>query len=280
LNHYLSAAILYLFTYSLSAKFNTEYKELKYLKESLELKVIERTEALNRSNQVLEKQNEEILNQQKEITLINEQLKNKADRLAELDEAKSRFFAGVSHEFRTPLTLILGPLESLSHRTSDDELRKEFGLMIRQANRLLSLVNQLLELSKLQKGMMSLNMQHSNINYFIKTIVASFLSRSQELGVDLSFNEEEQDLILDFDEDKTEKILTNLISNALKFTPPGEKINVAIRLSDDKTFLLLTVRDSGQELKRQNLRRSSIPITRQKPVLSSIMMVQAWVLPW
>jgi len=255
LNHYISAAILYLFTYSLSAKFNTEYKELKHLKESLELKVIERTEALNRSNLMLEQQNEEIRNQQKEITLINEQLKNKADQLAELDEAKSRFFAGVSHEFRTPLTLILGPLENLCHRTNDDELRKEYGLMTRQANRLLSLINQLLELSKLQKGMMSLNMQHDNINYFIKTIIASFLSHSQELRVHLSFSEEAQDFILDFDKDKTEKILTNLISNALKFTPSGGNINVAIKLSNDKAFLLLTVKDSGAGIDEAQLNK-------------------------
>jgi len=255
LNHYLSAAILYVFTYSLSAKFNTEYKELKDLKESLELKVIERTEALNTSNLVLEKQNEEIRDQQKEITLINEQLQNRADQLAELDEAKSRFFAGVSHEFRTPLTLIMGPLENLSHRTHDDELRKEYGLMIRQANRLLSLINQLLELSKLQKGMMSLNMQHGNINYFLKIIIASFLSRSQEQGVELSFNEEERDIILDFDKDKTEKILTNLISNALKFTPSGGKINVTIKLSDDTTFLLLTVKDSGAGIEEAQLKK-------------------------
>jgi len=255
LNHYLSMAILYLFTYSLSAKFNSEYKELKDLKESLEVKVIERTEALKKSNVMLEAQNREITNQQKEITLINDQLKNKADQLAELDEAKSRFFAGVSHEFRTPLALIMGPLETLSHQTSDEKLKKEYALMARQANRLLSLINQLLDLSKLQKGMMSLDLQHGNISSFIRTIIASFSSLSQEQKVELSFDEESSDFILDFDKDKMEKILTNLISNALKFTPQGGKINIKIKLGDSKEFLLLTVKDSGAGIEAAQLKK-------------------------
>src|SRR5436190_16762811 len=241
MNHYLSAVILYVFTYALTVKFNSEYKELRELKESLELKVIERTEALKESNVMLEAQNEAIINQQQEITLINEQLKNKADQLAELDEAKSRFFAGVSHEFRTPLTLIMGPLETLSHRTNDEKLRKEYSLMTRQANRLLALINQLLDLSKLQKGMMSLDMQPDNINSFIKTIIASFMSLGQEQGVKLSFHEEASDLILDFDKDKMEKILTNLVSNALKFTPREGEIKVKIKLSENHEWLSLIV---------------------------------------
>lgn len=254
-NHYLSAAILYVFTYGLSVKFNSEYKELKDLKESLELKVIERTEDLKKSNLILEIQNEEILFQKKEITLINEQLKNKADQLAELDEAKSRFFAGVSHEFRTPLTLIMGPLETLSHQTNDKKIQKEYALMSRQANRLLALVNQLLDLSKLQKGMMFLDEQQGNINTFIKTIIASFQSLGQEQGVALTFNEEALDFILDFDKDKMEKMLTNLISNALKFTPRGGEINVKIKLCDDKQFLLLSVKDTGAGIEETQLKK-------------------------
>ena len=238
LNHYLSAAILYVFTYALSVKFNSEYKELKELKASLELKVIERTEALKRSNLMLETQNEEILNQKQEITLINEQLENKANQLAELDEAKSKFFAGVSHEFRTPLTLILGPLESLTHQTNDEKLRKEYTLMMRQANRLLSLINQLLDLSKLQKGMMSLNMQQDNISSFMRIIIASFSSVSEEQGVELSLNEGASDLILDFDKDKMEKIVTNLVSNALKFTPRGGEINVKTEENKGSEFII------------------------------------------
>jgi signal transduction histidine kinase/DNA-binding response OmpR family regulator len=254
-NHYLSAAILYLFTYGLSVKFNSEYKELKDLKERLEQKVMERTEALEKSNLILEAQNEEILHQKKEITLINDQLKNKADQLAELDEAKSRFFAGVSHEFRTPLTLIMGPLETLSHQTDNEKTRKEYALMSRQANRLLSLINQLLDLSKLQKGMMSLDMRQDNINSFVKTILASFSSLAQEQEVALSFTEDALDFILDFDKDKMEKILNNLVSNAIKFTPAGGTINTTIKLTAEKQFLLLTVSDTGEGIEATQLKK-------------------------
>jgi signal transduction histidine kinase/DNA-binding response OmpR family regulator len=255
LNHYLSAAILYVFAYSLAAKFNAEYKELKNLKEGLEQKVTERTEALGKANLILEARNEEIINQQKEITLINDQLRNKADLLADLDEAKSRFFAGVSHEFRTPLTLIMGPLKQLSHQTSNEKIKKEYALMEMQANRLLSLINQLLDLSKLQKGMMTLDIQQDNINSLLRVIIASFLSLSQEQKIELFLDEEGQDFILDFDKDKMEKIITNLVSNAIKFTRPGGKINVKINLSEDKAFLLLTVKDSGTGIKETQLKK-------------------------
>lgn len=264
-NHYLSAAILYVFTYALSTKFNSEYKELKELKASLELKVIERTEELKKSNLMLEVQNEEILAQKQEITLINEQLENKATQLAELDEAKSRFFAGVSHEFRTPLTLILGPLETLSHQTNDERLRKEYALMMRQANRLLALINQLLDLSKLQKGMMPLDMKQDNVSSFIRMIVASFSSVSQEQAVELLLTEETSDLFLDFDKDKLEKILTNLVSNALKFTPRHGRIDVKIKLKDNKERLSLAVKDNGRGIEEDHLKKIFDPYYQVEP---------------
>jgi len=76
--------------------------------------------------------------------------------LAALDEAKSKFFAGISHEFRTPLTLIIGPLELLLDKSQDEKIKADYTMMLRQARRLSQLINQLLELSKLQKGMMEL----------------------------------------------------------------------------------------------------------------------------
>src|SRR5205085_512026 len=146
------------------------------------------------------------------------------------------------HEFRTPLTLILGPLKHLSQQTSNEKIKKEYALMEAQANRLLSLINQLLDLSKLQKGMMVLDIQQDNINSLLRVIIASFFSLAQEQEIELFLEEEGQDFILDFDKDKMEKIVTNLVSNAIKFTRPGGKIHVKINLSEDKAFLLLTVK--------------------------------------
>src|SRR5262249_22634028 len=155
-NHYVSAAIIYIFAYALAVKFNSEYFELKDLKSSLEKKVLERTEELNTTNELLREKNIQIQEQREEILAINNDLSARALELAALDEAKSKFFAGISHEFRTPLTLIIGPLEVLLNKEGDEKTKEDYAMMLRQAQRLSRLINQLLELSKLQKGMMEL----------------------------------------------------------------------------------------------------------------------------
>jgi signal transduction histidine kinase/DNA-binding response OmpR family regulator len=253
-NHYISAFILYIFAYALSVKFNKEYFELKELKVGLEKKVAERTEALAESNQVLAHQNLEIENQRQEIISINRELSLRAEELSDLNQARSRFFAGISHEFRTPLTLIIGPLEGLLSNVPEGKTRSDYQLMLRQAKRLQELINQLLELSKLQKGMQRLNVMKGDLSRFVRTLVTAHEPLAKELDVELSFIEEGFPLTTWFDEDNIEKITTNLLTNALKFTNARGKVKIYLRLTSDLTFVELIVQDDGIGIEEEELK--------------------------
>jgi len=254
-NHYVSAVILFVFAYALSVKFNTEHRELKELKVSLERKVEDRTEALRKSYQALEQTNHEIEDQRQEILAINDQLSLQAEDLKELDKVKSRFFTNISHEFRTPLTLIIGPLETLLPRTLDDKVRADYQIMLRQAKRLLTLINQLLDLSKAEQGMLKLNVFHDNFSRFLRTLTESFSSLAHELVITLTFSEEVPEQYFLFDKDKIEKIFSNLITNGLKFTSPGGKVEVVLRRSVDDENIEVVVRDTGVGLSEDQLKR-------------------------
>lgn len=165
-------------------------------------------------------------------------------KLEEVDHLKSKFFANISHEFRTPLTLILAPL--------DDKLRSPelkpaerdlFYVMRRSAKRLLELVNQLLDLSKLEAGKMRLTVRHGDISQFVKVVASSFDSLAQHKGV--NFIKDNQSLPSDawFDDDKLEKILNNLLSNAFKFTPTNGSVTMSTREINEQ--LIITVSDTG-----------------------------------
>ncbi len=154
-------------------------------------------------------------------------------KLKELDKLKSDFFANISHEFRTPLTMILGPAEQLMQEPSESSKNK--GKLIRRnAQRLLRLINQLLDVSKLESGKMPLRASPGDFIGFLKGVVMSFESWAQEREIDLRFDvhpwegaDPSQGLKKTyFDRDKTEKIFFNLLSNALKFTTGGGRIEV------------------------------------------------------
>ncbi len=157
--------------------------------------------------------------------------KVETDSLRNLDQVKSHFFANISHEFRTPLTLILGQIESVM--TSDIETKEKGKLQVanRNARRLLTLINQLLDLSKLEAGSMELNSEQHNIVSFLKSLFYSFESMAEEKNITLLFESECENIQLAFDPDKMEKIFFNLISNAFKFTSsPGEiKVSIIVR---------------------------------------------------
>jgi DNA-binding response OmpR family regulator/signal transduction histidine kinase len=164
-----------------------------------------------------------------EIEEKNQQLEEQSEQLKEMDKVKSRFFANISHEFRTPLTLIMGPLEQIITDFPDKDLKNQAGLMLRNSQRLLNLVNQLLELSKFESGKVKLQVSKHNIVPFLKNLVACFETLAIREHLDLTFHAEEQEILLYFDPEKLEKIILNLLSNAFKFTSAGGKITISVK---------------------------------------------------
>jgi signal transduction histidine kinase/ligand-binding sensor domain-containing protein/DNA-binding response OmpR family regulator len=154
-----------------------------------------------------------------------------AAKLHQVDEMKSRFFANISHEFRTPLTLIMGPVAEVMEESDRVEIRQKLSVAQKNARRLLGLVNQLLDLSKLESGSMKLQAAPLDIVSLVKGLSQSFISYAERKRISLTVTSSEPSVIAYIDEDKFEKILTNILSNAFKFTPEGGHIEIAVKLS-------------------------------------------------
>nr|WP_293836971.1 ATP-binding protein [uncultured Arsenicibacter sp.] len=165
-----------------------------------------------------------------------------AGRLAGLDALKTRFFTNISHEFRTPLTLILGPL---GNRKNKDLSETELSMMERNGRRLLSLINQLLDLSKLEAGNMQVETTAVDVASFIRTLASSYTSMAVSKSIQFAFDQQQTSYWAYADRDKLEKILTNLLSNAFKFTPTGGTIRMEVAYPPEKSMLELTVSDTG-----------------------------------
>ncbi|MBV6422133.1 MAG: Sensor histidine kinase RcsC [Ignavibacteriaceae bacterium] len=146
----------------------------------------------------------------------------------ETDKMKSSFFANISHEFRTPLTLILGPAEKIYSNTSDNHI-KDADIIRRNSRRLLQLINQLLDLSKLEAGKLKLEASKGNIVSFVKGVALSFESLAESKDISLKINSEKDFIEMYFDKEKMMKILTNILSNAFKFTPEEGNIIVSVK---------------------------------------------------
>lgn len=155
----------------------------------------------------------------------------KAQQLLEMDRLKSDFFTNVTHEFRTPLTLILSPLEHwLSKIPENDPYAPQFRSMLRNGKSLLHLVNQLLDLSRLEEGKMPLDTQPGDLIHFVNRVAGSFHSLAESRGIQFQVVAPEGNLWLKFDADKLEKVLNNLLSNAFKFTQDNGQVLVSLQL--------------------------------------------------
>jgi signal transduction histidine kinase/ligand-binding sensor domain-containing protein/DNA-binding response OmpR family regulator len=185
--------------------------------------------------------------QRREFAKKQEQLA--AGQLHEMDEMKLRFFTNVSHEFRTPLTLIMAPLEKLMKSEANPGRSAMLALIHENASQLLTLVNQLLDFRKIDvRGGVRLQLSSGDIVLFIRNMVYSFKDMSEQKNIRLSFSSTFPSLIMSFDTDKVFRIASNLISNAFKFTPEGGEITVYLRLEkheDGQMSFLVEVADTG-----------------------------------
>jgi len=195
------------------------------------------------------------LNRQKLVH--NFELKRmEATKLEELNKERSRFFANISHESRTPLSLIIGPVKRAISLIKDESVTSDLYMSLRNSLRLQNLINQLLSLSKIESGQMRLLVKEEDIVSLVRGYCQSFESAAREKDIGLTFSTDTQDLYVYVERGKLEKILYNLVSNALKFTPGKGQVTVSVmgpnnEMSDDKTNFkktncaLITISDNG-----------------------------------
>ncbi|WP_146199132.1 hybrid sensor histidine kinase/response regulator transcription factor [Arcicella aurantiaca] len=175
-----------------------------------------------------------------------------AERLATLNELKTRFFTNISHEFRTPLTLLVGPIDDLQKKYPQENI---IALMQRNLKRLQILINQLLDLSKLEAGEMKASLQDVNLSLFFEHIFASFESLAQSKFIIFNHSQSHLHQLGRFDLDKLEKIIINLLSNAFKFTPKNGRIIVRVdyKVIGEIGQLFIRVQDFGMGIPTERL---------------------------
>jgi len=177
--------------------------------------------------------------------------KKEADRVKALDEARSRLYTNITHEFRTPLTVIKGVTELM--REDVEKWRTTGpGKIEENADLLLRLVNQMLDLAKLEAGAMPVKMIRADIHRFITYVIELHASAAEVKNIDLVFSPGVPDPVMDFDPDKLMQILSNLLSNALKFTPHQGRIEVSTGLENEQQFTM-RVCDSGPGIPKEEV---------------------------
>lgn len=179
--------------------------------------------------------------------------KTKARHLHEVDMLKLQFFTNVSHDIRTPLTLIIGPVEKLYRQVKDEDIRVQLGMVYQNARKLLQLINQLLDFRKLEAGQYKVEYESGDVVRFLRERTETFRYPAYEKNIDLSFESNRDKWVTAFDGDKLDKILNNLLSNALKFTGKNGRIRVGIEIGEDDYRII--VEDSGVGIAPEHLDR-------------------------
>jgi len=208
-----------------------------------------RSSRLNqRIRRTLEGQNAEISAQRNRIAELAEQARAAAEEVRRTSEAKLRFFTNFSHELRTPLTLILGPVEDLLTSPADLSAaqRHDLGLVRRNTQRLLQLVNQLMDFRKIDVGKMAVRATEADLVGFVREIMDVFEKTAHRRGITFRFASAEPSIFLWFDGDILDKVFFNLLSNAFKYTPDGGQIIVSITLNGNDKTVCVSVEDSGR----------------------------------
>ncbi|QIX59740.1 substrate-binding domain-containing protein [Hymenobacter sp. BT18] len=203
--------------------------------------------ANRRINHQLALQNQEILSQRNQIQAFAEQARVET-------EAKLRFFTNFSHELRTPLTLILGPVEEMLTSGSNVPAahRHDLSLIRRNAQRLLQLVNQLMDFRRIDVGKMPVRATEGNLVAFVREIMDVFERPARQRGISLRFLPAQPVIPLWFDANILDKVFFNLLSNALKFTPERGQITVSIQVVTAEQAVRVSVEDTGRGISEQD----------------------------
>lgn len=169
----------------------------------------------------------------------------------ELDQLKTKFFSNITHEFRTPLTLIQGPTNELLEKTKDPESQRLLAMVKNNAARLLTLINQLLDLTRLDAKEIKLSFSATRLDSFLRNIISQFTSLATSKGIHLDWRISEVAQAVLIDKEKIETILINLISNALKFTSSGGKVIIISTFNNN--VLEVEVTDNGRGIPADKL---------------------------
>lgn len=246
---------------------------LRVKNEELEKKVNRRTSDLVNVNRVLESKqkevllkSEELIKQNEEVERQNSELKKQKDEMSimarqlhETDQKKIQFFTNISHEIRTPLTLIMAPTEKLlkRHNYSDvASVREDVSLIYRNEKRLLNLINQVLDLRKLDLSVDELFFSEIDLVDLLNEISESFFPLACDKGVNIYFKSEFRELIIGVDKSKVEKVVFNLLSNALKYSKSDGVIHLSLsEATGNKQEICISVRDNGLGIPQDKLHR-------------------------
>lgn len=238
-------------------------RSLKKQRELLHRKVEQRTHELNEQKQLLERQTEELsrqnnmLKQQNEkITRQKSQLVQMARKVQELTIDKIAFFTNITHEFRTPITLIIGPIERALKLSYNPQVIEQLHFVERNSKYLLSLVNQLMDFRKVESGKLKIVKTHGNFLKFTDDLIVPFEVFAKERNITLKRYYRMPSPETTYDEEAMHKVMTNLLSNAIKFTPNGGSVSLFVAqlptAEEGRTTLYLCVSDTGSGIPNED----------------------------
>ncbi len=210
-----------------------------------------RTSYIRKEN---EKLDHEVRRRTQELSEQNATIIEQSRKLRDLDQIKTRFFTNISHELRTPLTLVLSPLNGMINETGLDlKTREQLRVSQQNGHRLLKMINELLDFSKLESGQLTLQVSSVELTSLVRKCIDLFKSASwdKQMGFEL-INDLDDDIVY-ADYDKLEKVVTNLLGNAVKFSEPKSKIRLHLR--EDEGHLMVDIKDQGPGIPRHELEK-------------------------
>ena len=240
------------------------FHALKRQQDQLHLMVEERTCELENQKRLLSDQKEELSRQNALLKESNEQITDQKNKILEMSRKveeltvdKLAFFTNITHEFRTPLTLIVGPIERALKLSYNPQVIEQLQLVERNSKYLLSLINQLMDFRKVEEGRMKIVPNYGNMVRFLNEITPSFTDYAQSREIDFRCLTHLPNPFMLFAEDIMQKIMTNLISNALKFTPKGGKVSIYVASLDtgDGEKIFISVHDTGKGIPEEDISR-------------------------